>query len=49
MSDPVLSASLGEEQSLPNRVIVTPDTYASILLGFPDLVSYLFLSIRSPT
>ena len=39
MSDSVLSASLGETVSMPNRVLVTPDTYGSVLLGFPDLVS----------
>lgn len=43
MSDGVLSKTLGEKISCPNRVAVTPDSYASILVGFPELVSYVWV------
>ena len=48
MSDNVLSATLGEKISSPNRVMVTPDSYGSVLKGFPDLVGsvyYLLIKI----
>ncbi|XP_067669611.1 von Willebrand factor A domain-containing protein 8-like [Haliotis asinina] len=37
LSDSVLSKALEQKISSPNRVAVTPGTYASVLLGFPDL------------
>ena len=43
LSPEVLSAAVGQEMSAPNRVMVTPDSYASILCGFPDQVSSLVL------
>ena len=39
MNSPLLSKSIGEDISSPNRVVVTPNHYAGILVGFPDLVS----------
>ncbi|WAR13710.1 VWA8-like protein [Mya arenaria] len=36
MSDATLSASLGEQTSGSNRVLSTPESYASIALGFPE-------------
>jgi hypothetical protein len=42
MSDNVLSATLGEKISSPNRVMVSPDSYGSVLKGFPDLVGSFF-------
>ena len=43
MSDSVLSKTLGEKISCPNRVAVTPDSYASIVVGFPELVSLVLV------
>ncbi|KAK7090090.1 von Willebrand factor A domain-containing protein 8-like [Littorina saxatilis] len=37
MSDALLSKTLGEKISSPNRVAVTPDSYASVMVGFPEL------------
>ncbi|KAK7499225.1 hypothetical protein BaRGS_00009485, partial [Batillaria attramentaria] len=37
MSDAVLSKTLDQKLSCPNRVAVTPNSYASILAGFPEL------------
>ena len=46
LSDEALTAALGQEVSGSNRVMVTPDSYASILRGFPDAVSnFVFVHI----
>ncbi|KAL5014683.1 hypothetical protein ScPMuIL_008953, partial [Solemya velum] len=37
LSDGNLTKALQQQISSPNRVIMSPDAYASILLGFPDL------------
>lgn len=41
MSDSVLSKTLDQQISSPNRVVVTPNSFATILVGFPELVSIL--------
>ena len=43
LSAPLLSKSIGENISSPNRVAITPNHYGSIVVGFPDLVSMIYL------
>ena len=43
MTDTLLSKTLDEKISSPNRVAVTPDSYASVLVGFPELVRCQFV------
>ncbi|KAL8625507.1 hypothetical protein ACOMHN_014596 [Nucella lapillus] len=37
MTDAVLSKTLDQKISSPNRIAVTPDAYASVVVGFPEL------------
>ena len=37
LSDALLSKALKEKIASPNRVLLTPNTYASIAVGMPDL------------
>lgn len=49
MSDSNLSKTLDKKISCPNRIVVTPDTYASILAGFPELgTSEVYAAPRDP-
>ncbi|XP_052760098.1 von Willebrand factor A domain-containing protein 8-like [Mya arenaria] len=48
MSDATLSASLGEQTSGSNRVLSTPESYASIALGFPEAGTSRVYSSRRP-
>jgi len=49
LPDAHLSAALQEQVSAPNRVMVTPDSYASIMVGFPDLcTTEVYSSTREP-
>ncbi|WAR13926.1 VWA8-like protein [Mya arenaria] len=48
MSDAALSASLGEQTSGSNRVLSTPESYASIALGFPEAGTSRVYSSRRP-
>lgn len=49
LTDAQLSKSLDRTISSPNRVVVTPDSYATILCGFPDVSDSEVFSIpRTP-
>ncbi|KAL3861823.1 hypothetical protein ACJMK2_007838 [Sinanodonta woodiana] len=39
LSDYLLSKSMQQKISTPNRVVVNPETYATLLVGFPELSS----------
>ncbi|XP_076454368.1 von Willebrand factor A domain-containing protein 8-like [Babylonia areolata] len=49
MTESVLSRVLDQKISAPNRLAVTPDTYASVVVGFPDLgTSEVHAAPRNP-
>ncbi|KAL4221611.1 von Willebrand factor A domain-containing protein 8 [Mactra antiquata] len=49
MNDNLLSNTLGEKLSSPNRVMITPDTHGTVLVGFPDMTKCdVYTSPREP-
>ncbi|KAJ8310233.1 hypothetical protein KUTeg_012098 [Tegillarca granosa] len=49
LSDNLLKKTINKEISSPNRIMVTPDSYATVLVGFPDLeTSEVYSAPRDP-